>query len=57
MMITIPVAMYGLFRYLYLVHVRGEGGAPDELLFRDRPLLLATLLFSLIAILVLYVFR
>ncbi len=57
MMITIPVAMYGLFRYLYLVHVRGEGGAPDELLFRDRPLLLATLLFSLIAVLVLYVFR
>ncbi|MCW1969520.1 MAG: decaprenyl-phosphate phosphoribosyltransferase [Anaerolineae bacterium] len=57
MMLTIPVAIYGLFRYLYLVHVRGEGGAPDELLFRDRPLLLAVALFLLIAVWVLYVFR
>lgn len=57
MMLTIPAAIYGLFRYLYLVHVRGEGGAPDELLFRDRPLLLAVVVFSLIAVWVLYVFR
>ncbi len=38
---TIPFVMYGLFRYLYLMHQRNLGGAPEELLFRDRPLLIA----------------
>ena len=39
MMLTIPFVVYGIFRYLYLIHVRGEGSAPDELLFKDMPLL------------------
>ena len=39
MMLTIPVVMYGLFRYLFLVREGDIGGAPEELLFRDRPLL------------------
>jgi hypothetical protein len=56
MMLTIPVALYGLFRYLYLVHVRGEGGAPDELLFKDRALLFAVIIWLLIAVIVLYGF-
>ncbi len=38
MMLTIPFVLYGLFRYLYLVHVRKLGGSPDEMLLRDRPL-------------------
>jgi 4-hydroxybenzoate polyprenyltransferase len=38
MMLTIPFVMYGIFRYLYLIHVRQEGGAPEELLLTDRPL-------------------
>jgi 4-hydroxybenzoate polyprenyltransferase len=57
MMLTIPVIMYGLFRYLFLVR-RGEaGGAPEELLFRDRPLLLAVVLWALLAVALLYVSR
>ena len=56
MMLTIPFVLYGLFRYLYLIHVRGEGGAPDELLLRDRPLQVALGLWGLTAIAVLYVF-
>ena len=44
MMLTIPFVLYGLFRYLYLIHVRGAGGAPEEILLRDRPLQV-TLLF------------
>lgn len=54
MMLTIPLVLYGLFRYLYLIHVRHEGGAPDELVFRDRPLLLTGILWLLAVILVLY---
>lgn len=54
MMLTIPFVLYGLFRYLYLIHVKGEGGAPDELVFRDRPLLLTGILWTLAVIAVLY---
>jgi len=54
MLLTIPFVLYGLFRYMYLVHVRGEGGAPEDLLFRDRPLLLTVLLWALTAVLILY---
>jgi 4-hydroxybenzoate polyprenyltransferase len=54
MMVTIPFVIYGLFRYLYLIHVRGEGGAPDELLLRDLPLLLSVALWGLVAVAILY---
>lgn len=56
MMLTIPFALYGLFRYLYLVHQRNEGGAPEEALLRDRPLLIAIGLWGLTVILILYIF-
>ncbi len=55
MMLTIPFVIYGIFRYLYLIHVRGQGSAPDELLFEDVPLLLAVVLWVGTAGVVLYV--
>lgn len=54
MMLTIPFVLYGLFRYLYLVHVKGEGGAPDELILRDLPLFLTVVLWVLAVVLILY---
>jgi 4-hydroxybenzoate polyprenyltransferase len=36
---TSPFVIYGIFRYLYLVHQRLEGGDPSELVIADRPLL------------------
>lgn len=39
MMITVPIVIFALFRYLYLVYVQRLGGAPEVLLFRDRLLL------------------
>ncbi len=56
MMLTIPFVLYGLFRYLYLVHVKGEGGAPDELILKDIPLLLTVLLWIVSVVLILYLF-
>jgi 4-hydroxybenzoate polyprenyltransferase len=41
MMVTIPFVLYGVFRYLYLVHRHGAGGAPEQVLLEDRPMLLA----------------
>jgi hypothetical protein len=49
--------MYGLFRYLYLIHVKGEGSAPDEVIFRDRPLLAALVLWGFTFVVILYLPR
>jgi 4-hydroxybenzoate polyprenyltransferase len=54
MMLTIPLVLYGLFRYLYLIHVKEEGGAPDELLFHDKPLLVDVGLWLVAVIAILY---
>ncbi|MFI5179725.1 MAG: decaprenyl-phosphate phosphoribosyltransferase [Vicinamibacterales bacterium] len=40
MMLTIPFVLYGIFRYLYLVNVKKEGGSPEEVLLRDIPIML-----------------
>jgi 4-hydroxybenzoate polyprenyltransferase len=55
MMLTVPFVIYGIFRYLYLIHVRGEGSAPDELLFKDPPLLVDVILWVVAVGLILYV--
>ncbi|MDP2953248.1 MAG: decaprenyl-phosphate phosphoribosyltransferase [Chloroflexota bacterium] len=49
MMLTIPFVLYGVFRYLYLSHVRDQGGTPEEVLLQDKPLLLTVLLWALTA--------
>lgn len=38
LILTTPFVLYGIFRYLYLVHQRGQGGNPEEMIFRDKPL-------------------
>jgi 4-hydroxybenzoate polyprenyltransferase len=54
MMLTIPIVVYGIFRYLYLIHVRGKGSAPDELLFEDIPLLATVAVYGLSIVILLY---
>ncbi|MEZ4770579.1 MAG: decaprenyl-phosphate phosphoribosyltransferase [Caldilineales bacterium] len=54
MMLTIPFVLYGLFRYLYLIHVKKQGGAPDELVFKDKPMFATGVLWVLAVIAVLY---
>lgn len=54
MMLTIPFLLYGLFRYLYLVHVRGEGGSPEEVLLRDRPMGACVVLYGVAVVLIMY---
>ena len=57
MMLTIPFVLYGLLRYLYLVHQRDEGGSPEEILLRDWPLIIDILLWLATAATVLAVYR
>ncbi len=52
--LTIPFPLYGIFRYLYLVHGRDKGGSPAELVVNDRPLLVCVGLWALSVILIIY---
>ena len=51
---TIPFVLYGIFRYLYLVHQKHAGGSPAELLVTDRPLLACVILWALSVAVLLY---
>jgi 4-hydroxybenzoate polyprenyltransferase len=54
LMITIPLVLYGMFRYLYLMHIRMEGGSPEEVLLRDRHMLGTVVFCTVLIIIVLY---
>ncbi len=53
-LLTVPIVIYGLFRYLYLIHVQKEGSAPDEVLLTDRPLQATILVAALAYFVILY---
>jgi hypothetical protein len=52
--LTIPFTIYGIFRYLYLVHQREGGGSPADLLLTDRPLLACVALWAVVVALIIY---
>jgi 4-hydroxybenzoate polyprenyltransferase len=52
--LTIPFPLYGIFRYLYLVHRRDGGGSPADLLLNDRPLLACVTLWVVAVVLIIY---
>jgi 4-hydroxybenzoate polyprenyltransferase len=52
--LTIPFPLYGIFRYLYLVHQREGGGSPADLLLTDRPLLACVALWALTVAVIIY---
>jgi 4-hydroxybenzoate polyprenyltransferase len=56
MMVTIPFVLYGIFRYLLLIHRRDIAGAPEEALWRDVPLLLDLVFWALAAALVRHIY-
>jgi len=55
LMLTVPFVLYGIFRYLYLIHQKNEGGSPEVLLLTDKPLLIDILLWLIAVFLILYV--
>ena len=54
MMLTIPFLVFGIFRYLYLIQVKQEGGAPEELLLTDHPLQVIVVLWMISVLIVFY---
>ena len=43
LMVTIPIVVYGIFRYLYLVFEKGEGESPEKVFISDKPLFISVL--------------
>ena len=54
MLLTVPFVIYGIFRYLYLLQVKHQGGAPEEVLFSDRWLQGTILLYAIAVVFALY---
>jgi 4-hydroxybenzoate polyprenyltransferase len=54
LMWTVPIVIYGMFRYLYLIHIEKKGGAPDRVLFEDSHILFTVILYviSVVGILI-----
>jgi 4-hydroxybenzoate polyprenyltransferase len=57
MMLTIPFVIYGIFRYMYLVQMRGCGGAPEEIMLHDRPLQVTVVLWLATVLAIFYFFE
>jgi 4-hydroxybenzoate polyprenyltransferase len=54
LLLTLPFVLYGIFRYLYLVYHKREGGDPAQTLLSDRPTLVNLLLWAAAATVILY---
>jgi len=54
MVFTVPFVLYGIFRYLYLVHRKNAGGHPEEIFLADTPLQIDIALYGAVALLVIY---
>lgn len=51
---TVPFVLFGIFRYLYLVHQKGEGGNPDRIVVSDKQFLINMVLWAVVVGLVIY---
>lgn len=54
MMLTVPFVLYAIFRYLLLIQVQNSGGAPEEMVLKDRPLQIAIVLWGLSVLAIFY---
>lgn len=54
LVLTTPFPIYGLFRYLYLVHRKAGGGSPSDMLIGDRPLLACVALWGIAVVMIIY---
>lgn len=53
--LTVPFVLYGIFRYLYLIHQKEAGGNPTQMLLTDKPILLNITLWILAVLIILYI--
>lgn len=56
LMATVPLVIYGIFRYLYLIHMEDKGGSPEEVLLKDKHILVTVIVYALSVIIILKYF-
>ncbi|MDO8498506.1 MAG: decaprenyl-phosphate phosphoribosyltransferase [bacterium] len=54
MMVTVPVVLYGVMRYLYIIYEKKEGESPERVLLTDNPLLISVVLWLVLVIFIIY---
>lgn len=54
LMLSIPFVVYGIFRYLFLVHKREMGGSPEDVLLKDKPFIINICLWVLVCVVILH---
>jgi 4-hydroxybenzoate polyprenyltransferase len=52
--LTIPFVLFAVFRYLYCMYLREEGGQPEAIIYKDRPFLVSTLLYVIAVVYIIY---
>lgn len=57
MMLTIPLVIYGVARYLYVIYEKNEGESPERVLLSDKALLAVVMIWGLFVMSVIYLFR
>lgn len=55
MMLTIPLVIYGVARYLYVIYEKGDAESPERVLLSDRPLFLTVMLWGVFVVTLIYV--
>jgi hypothetical protein len=54
MMATIPLVIYGVARYLYVIYEKGEAESPERVLLKDKPLLVSVILWAAATLIIYY---
>ena len=54
LMVTIPVVIYGVMRYLYIIYEKKQGESPERVLLTDRPLLISVVLWGTLVVTIIY---
>ena len=54
MMLTIPLVIYGVARYLYVIYEKKEGESPERVLLSDKPLLATVILWTVLTVAIIY---
>ena len=54
LLFTLPFVLYGIFRYLYLVHQKNMGGSPEQILIKDGPMIVNIFFYLITTGIILY---
>jgi len=47
---TVPIVIYGIFRYLYLIYKKGSGANPEKELYKDKHILFSIIIWVSMAV-------